>query len=156
MNKHTIIALVVLTTIMSACNKQDRNYEVNCEPVEIPTYGYGTSLVYNMKPTDSRNCLMRFYNDHSYPVKFHITFPDMPAGITATIQQNDFSLTETKEFINYVTLTATNAAPGFYEIPVVVSTDINGEMGTSLLQVTISDINVVNEDVAPSMSYVWK
>lgn len=99
---------------------------------------------------------MTFHNDHSYPVNFNITFPETPEGIKATIQQNNFSLTETREYFNYITLTTTNATPGFYEVPVVVSTDQNGEMGTSLLQVTVSDINTATDGLAPAVSFAWK
>lgn len=138
MNKYTIIALVVITTIMSACNKQDRHYEVNCEPVEIPTYGFGTQLTFQLQSTDTRRYLMTFSNTHDYPIVFSVAFPVLPGGIRAVIEQNNFSLVNTRNHFVYVTLTTDDAKTGKYEVPVEVTTDNGGNFST-LLEITVAD-----------------
>lgn|GEM_PF-4221944 len=154
MNKYAIIALIMIASLATACNKSNQYHEVNCEPVVVPTYGYGTSLTYNMKPTDSRKCLMTFHNTHEYPVNFRIEFPDTPPGIQLSTEEDNFSITATKNYMKYITLTTTNAATGFYEVPVAVYTDKGGKMGPSMLQITVSDINTMVGDTEPVVTYV--
>lgn len=151
MNKYTIIALIGLTTIMSACNKQDQHYEVNCEPVEVPTYSVGTQITFSMRPIDTRKYLMTFGNTHDYPIEFNVDFPAMPDGIRAKIEQNNFSLVDTRNHLVYVTLTTENAKIGKYKVPVVVTTDNGGEF-SSMLEITVRDTNEQPE----MASYEWK
>lgn len=138
MKKHIIIALLSGTTLLGACNKTDQNYTTNCEPVEVPTYGYGTQVTFRMETTETLNYFMTFSNTHPYEINFEVAFHDLPENITASIQQSSFALKDTRDYRNWVTISTNNAAPGIYTIPYTVTTD-EGGVREKELTITVSD-----------------
>lgn len=138
MKKHIIIALLSGATLFAACNKTEDHYAINCEPVEVPTYGYGTQVTFRMETTETLNYFMTFSNTHPYEINFEVEFHDLPENITASIQQSSFALKDTRDYRNWVTLSTNNAAPGIYTIPYTVTTD-EGGVREKELTITVSD-----------------
>lgn len=137
----SFIALLAIVALTTSCTKQDDhniNPQVNCEPVEIPTYGHASQISFVLSPTETYTYNMTFNNDHDYAIRFNVSFPDMPENMQASIQENDFSITDTKNYFNRVTLTTTGAKPGKYEVPIVVTTDKGGPT-TTTLSITVVD-----------------
>lgn len=152
MKKHIIIALLSSATLFTACTKQYDNHAINCEPVEVPTYGYGTQVTFRMETTETLNYFMTFSNTHPYEINFEVEFHDLPENITASIQQSSFALKDTRDYRNWVTLSTNNAAPGIYTIPYTVTTD-EGGVREKELTITVSDKenadnNNTGEDIA--------
>ena len=131
---------------MLSCNKQHSHEPMTCEPVEIPTYGYGTMSSFRLHTTQKRTFPMSFSNDHDFPIQFDVSFPQLPEGIKIEIAQPSFSLTATRDYYNLVTVTATTTswAPAlggsttFNGTLVVVSTPLSA---TLAIQGSVANLN---------------
>lgn len=151
-----LITLLATTILATGCSKDEGNYSpIICEPIELDTYGFSTPSSFTLQTTQVRKYIMTFSNSHDYPIEFNVAFPNMPEGMQATIEQNNFPLTNTSDYYNKVTLTTNNVKTGKYKVPVVVSTNQGSDI-TTVLDITVTDgtAAVVNEKAEVAL-YNW-